>query len=171
MIIKPHKAPPTGREMPIGPREGMLIESVIVRYPDFIFWLAERDPNPGFEKLYTYIEKRVETFDAKPFDHAQCSGRIAGQPCTRAVKRFSLYRGSGILNFWCHLCDPLQLGGNETKIEILNKYYDGLSFLEVSGATRDQMRKFVRRLAEAKGLAGNVTDRAVLKFFYGDAAR
>lgn len=152
--------------MPIGRHKGELIESVIIKHPDFIFWLSEQDSTPGFQWLYDYIQQRIDTFDAKPFVNAKCAGKTEGQPCLQQVSRFALYRKSGIPTFWCDECDPLQLGANESKLAIRTDYYPALFFLDCYACTREQKRTLIRRLADAKGLTGNVTDQKALDFFY-----
>lgn len=160
MIIKPQY-----NFMPNGPHEDKRIETVIIKFPDYIFWLAERDPNPKFRRLYDAIQRRVDVFDAKPFTNEQCAGKNAGMECTRPVTRFSLYRGSSIPSFWCSECDPLQLGANEGKIEVHATYYNALWCLHRANATREPKQSLIRRLAEAKGLTGNLTERKIRDFF------
>ena len=151
-------------KMPIGPHKGDIIETVIIKYPDFIFWLAERDPDPKFQWLYDAIQERVDIFDTKPFTNVQCAGRIDGVECTSPVTRFSLYRGSSIPSFWCSECDPLQLGASEGKIEIHTTYYDALWCLDRADANREQKQNLIRRLTEAKGVTGNLTEKKLVEF-------
>lgn len=159
---------PEPTKMPIAPHNNKLVSAVIVRFPDFIYWLAERTPIAEFDWLYEHIQEQVDIFDGRPFTQVTCAGRVDGQPCTLAVKRYSLYQKSAMPSFWCATCDPLQLGANEDKLATYTGYYDGIRYVHRFGANRLRKRALVRRLANAKGLTGNFTERKVMEFFRTD---
>lgn len=157
-----------GTVMPINPHKGKLIETVVLKYPDFIRWLGSQPWNANFQWLYDLIEELKEKFDEKPLINASCAGRSCGKSCSRRPTRFTLYSGSWEAVFWCPDCDPLQGGANETKITIVNTYDDAVFHAWRFDLPRLSYRKLIRQLAEVKGLTGNFTDKNVLAFFYGE---
>lgn len=163
MIICPKKR--FGHDYPINPHKGKLIETVVLKYPDLIYWMAEKDPPHGSEWLPGYIGKCADLFDAKPFTR-ECARRT----CTRTATRFSLYPDSTKPMFWCATCDPEQFGAHD--LTVSSRYYDALRHIGLSSSpTRHGHRNVIRSLAEAKGLTGNMTEKKIIQFFYGPDAK
>lgn len=153
------------RKMPNGPHKGKSIEAVVIKYPDYVQWLARQPESPGFRWLYQHIESCIEAFDAKPYSDAGCTGRRAIGGCDRSVVRYSLYRNSCDPVFWCDECDPYQVGASTGSLSIYQDYNDLMNHAAGMGASRPMKRNAIRILAEAKGLIGNLTERKLADFF------
>lgn len=166
MIIKPKKKF-FGRRYPISPREGELVETVVLKYPDLVNWMSEKDAPHGSEWLPDYIQKCVDLFDAMVFTKS-CNGKAGGQRCVRTATRFALYPDSAEPTYWCAACDPFQLGASD--LTISNRYYDALFHIDEMDGTRVQARSLIRALAQGKGYSGNFTELKIVRFFYGPEA-
>lgn len=152
--------------MPIKPHKGKLIETVIIRYPDFINWFDGLEHHSGFQSLYDYIDECIEIFDNKPYT-ISCKGKVNGDPCLRPPTYASVYRRTADPVFWCDECNPCQLGATEEKLSRVSSYREALNHVTAQAQTRENYRLIIRRMAEAKGLTGKRTDEKILHFFYG----
>jgi len=87
--------------------------------------------------------------------------------CTKPVTRFSLYPGSRTPYFWCDDCDPEQQGAVNT-LTIGTQYYEALFHIWAScDRNRPNYRGVIKSLARAKGFAGNITEKNIIKFIHG----
>src|SRR5687767_9509727 len=96
----------TGRQWPLEPHRDQVVETMIVRFPDWITWWRSEPRAPGFQSLTQYITHVIGVFDRHEFDGAHCHGRPRGMPCLSRVTRFALYYNSIQPLFWCKHCDP-----------------------------------------------------------------
>jgi len=168
MIIKPPKR--FGRRYPIRPHKGKLVETVVLKFPDLVFWMAEKNPPYGSEWLPDYIQKCVDLFEAKPLTKF-CGGKVNGHNCTKTATRFALYPDSAQPTYWCATCDPYQLGSTQT-LTISDSYYDALFHVwATTSRNRTSYRNLIKDLAEAKGLTGSLTEKKIIQFFYGADAK
>lgn len=158
-----------GQNLPFGRHRGLLIEKVILKYPDWIAWLSRQPQGPGFRWLYEYIDACIEIFDSKPFIDVACSGRRNDAPCDRRPTRFSLRPGSEAPRYWCEDCDPALLGGGA--LAVTTSYMALLLHIRgIANAKRELYRSSVIHLAATKGYTGRLTNQKIVKFFYGPNA-
>jgi hypothetical protein len=169
MIIRPNN-PYKGRRHPNGRHQGQLIETVIIKSPDYIRWLSEQLPHPGFQWLYDYIRECIDVFDGKPFV-ATCAGKIGTERCGNPATRFTMYPNSVSLYFWCDICDPEQLGA-VGKLTEGTCYYEALAHVaHTCEGRRAGYRSIIKSIAKAKGLPKRVEEQQMIEFFYGPEAR
>jgi hypothetical protein len=156
-----------GREMLFGRHKGVKIETEVIRYPDYACWVLDNLHGESNRWLCWYIENLIKQFDEKPFSHAVCTGKREGKPCPLPVTRLTLYRNSSSPQFWCADCNPEDYSLNRGMITEVCGYRESLFQVCVEVGTWRAQRSLIDSMARAKGLTGNKTDAACLKFFYG----
>jgi hypothetical protein len=164
-IIKP-SSKFKGQRMPFGKHKNALIETVVLKHPDFIDWLTRKDQLSAFEWVYEHMNDCVTIFDKKPLVNASCSGNVDAARCKKPATRFSLAYNSTSIYYWCDDCDAYQLGANG--LTEARGYHGALFHVRGSiGRRRADYRTVIKSLLKAKGLKGNLTDRKIVKFLYG----
>jgi len=153
--------------MPFRPHKGMLVEKVILVYPDFIAWLYEKKRLSKFDYLYDHIDKCIEIFDSKPFALVRCRGKIEQEPCIRPVTRMTLYPGSPRPHFWCDKCDIWKFTDAYEFLDEARTYREALHFIKYScKGIRLLSRYLIKQIYQAKGLTGMLTKKRILSFFH-----
>src|SRR4051812_5070141 len=107
-------------ELSFGRHQGRTVEELVLKEPGYLMWmLTQPSPTGEFARAVHEARRLIAVFDAKPFVRA-----CYGTDCKSLATRFSAYRQSTELFFWCGECDPCELGAWPTKITILKTYLD-----------------------------------------------
>ena len=136
-----------GSVIPIGSRAGKGLNRTIMREPDYIFYSRNQHPTSLLSAEITY---QIGRLDGKPFLKS-CS-------CGRPVDCFV---STGYLRPLIYKCSVCQPPGSETTNSywVVGRCIDDLErmFSGTFAQRRNQMRKAMRDVIQAKGYIGNRT--------------
>jgi hypothetical protein len=140
-----------------GTYPGKTTEEVLLKFPDWAHWVANKNPDAKHSKAFLALAKK---FKEKPFV-VPCDGK-----CGELATRGTAYAGSPSLMFWCDDCSPTQSGASGSKLTEVRTIGDVLRHIRhTANGHRGFSRAIVRELAEAKGLPTRVGEKQALAFF------
>lgn len=143
-----------------GRYQGRTAEALLLRAPDYALWVLRHQPDGRLAHCFRDL---IAAFDARPL---QSACQACGAQAVRAAalpERTELY-------FFCDACalypDAPPLGAAQD----LRTLDDLAAHVERTTRRRAvaRLRSLVRRMAQAKGLPGRVTEPAAAAFFAGE---
>ena len=136
---------------------GMTTEEVLLKWPDWAFWMMRRFPDSAIGKAFHDL---IEELDAIPFTE-QC------KICGEAARRATAFRGvSRNLTFWCDECKSYESDALRGDVTVIETFEDALSHVNWQcDGRRSELRAIIRALARGKGLPKRVGETQAVEFF------
>jgi hypothetical protein len=145
----------------IGKHKGKSIELLVLKEPDYVKWVIEKQDVTG--PLFTIkkeAERLITIFDDRAFlvKCMHCKNKLA--------TRVSLYQNSSNLYWWCEKCDPYSHGATVGKLSFAHTYKQLLNHVNYScGGSKSDYHTIIREMAELKGLPKRVGKKQAEEFF------
>ena len=147
----------------IGAHKGTSMETLVLKRPDYINWLAHYDAKGQLEVMKTEAVRLVAVFAAKRLV-VSCSA----EGCKRDASHFSVYGPDVVPMCWCAECDPHLLGAQRGKIQLMQTYRQCLAHVtRHCGAEKRAYLEIIKRVARIKGLGKRVVEPQAVAFFSG----
>lgn len=139
-----------------GPHGGRTTETLLLRVPDYAWWMLENSPTSRVSREFAEL---VTRFDAKPMT-AHC------QSCGQHATHASAYSGSVDLHFFCDECRLYEGATPHGFSPDIRTVAAAVGHAETTSPRRRRrsVRAIVRNLARAKGLPRRVTEEAAEVF-------